>query len=134
MMVTAFMAFVDDHRRKKADRLMNNRKAHRIEGRVASTSTWGDLKVGDVIRVEKDEELPADIVPLWSSGDRGTCFVSTANLDGETNLKLKAAPGSSQHALGDDSARVLEKLQSTSVRCWRRVRRRRSTSFQGFSD
>lgn len=114
MMVTAFMAFVDDHRRKKADRLMNNRKAHRIEGRVASTSTWGDLKVGDVIRVEKDEELPADIVPLWSSGDRGTCFVSTANLDGETNLKLKAAPGSSQHALGDDSARVLEKLQSTS--------------------
>jgi len=41
------------------------------------------------VEVREDDYIPADIVLLHSSGQKGTCFVETKNLDGETNLKLK---------------------------------------------
>ena len=33
--------------------------------------------------------MPADIIILKASGPKGTGFVETKNLDGETNLKIK---------------------------------------------
>ena len=36
--------------------------------------------------------FPADMVILQSSETKGSCYVETKNLDGETNLKTKQAP------------------------------------------
>jgi len=44
-----------------------------------------------IIRLEKDQEVPADILVLHSSNVSGLVFVDTMNLDGETNLKEKMA-------------------------------------------
>lgn len=52
---------------------------------------WEEIKAGMIIRVEKDLEVPADIVVLYSSNISGLVFVDTMNLDGETNLKEKMA-------------------------------------------
>lgn len=38
-----------------------------------------------------DEYFPADMVLLGSNDPQGICFVETKNLDGETNMKHKAA-------------------------------------------
>ena len=46
---------------------------------------WKDIEVGDMVKVEKDEEIPADL--LLISAPKDIVFVSTMNLDGETNLK-----------------------------------------------
>jgi magnesium-transporting ATPase (P-type) len=54
--------------------------------------TWGEVQVGDFIRVAQDEFLPADMVVVRSTEDEGVCYVETKNLDGETNLKNKGVP------------------------------------------
>lgn len=52
---------------------------------------WKDVTVGDVLRLYNDDEVPADVVVLSTSGSDGLCFVETKNLDGETNLKIRNA-------------------------------------------
>jgi len=53
---------------------------------------WGDIRVGDIIRINRDEGIPADLLFVTSSLKSGLCFVDTKNLDGETNLKEKLIP------------------------------------------
>jgi magnesium-transporting ATPase (P-type) len=41
-----------------------------------------NLVVGDIVKVCDGEDIPADIIPLWSSNPGGICSVETSNLDG----------------------------------------------------
>jgi phospholipid-translocating ATPase len=50
---------------------------------------WSDLSVGDVIKLERDEPVPADIVLLHTEGENNLAYIETMALDGETNLKSK---------------------------------------------
>jgi P-type E1-E2 ATPase len=52
---------------------------------------WKEVHVGEVVRVNNEEYIPADLLILKSSDSAGTCYVETKNLDGETNLKIKSA-------------------------------------------
>lgn len=57
---------------------------------------WSALTVGDVVKVHRGQEFPADLLFLAAGHEdpeqRGLCHVQTAQLDGETNLKLRQAP------------------------------------------
>lgn len=50
---------------------------------------WQDIMVGDIIRLKRNDLVPADIVLLHSDGYNGIAYVDTMALDGETNLKAK---------------------------------------------
>lgn len=53
------------------------------------STRWSDIKVGDVIKVTRDEQVAADIVLLHSDGENNLAYIETMALDGETNLKSK---------------------------------------------
>jgi phospholipid-translocating ATPase len=70
----------------------------KLEGALAapkdsywSKVQWQDLRVGDIVRLRRDENIPADIVLLHATGPNGIAYIETMALDGETNLKSKQA-------------------------------------------
>ncbi|XP_058227238.1 probable phospholipid-transporting ATPase 4 isoform X1 [Rhododendron vialii] len=83
---------LEDWRRFIQDMKVNMRKArvHKGDG-VFGPKPWMKLRVGDVVKVEKDKFFPADLLLVSSSYEDGICYVETMNLDGETNLKVKRA-------------------------------------------
>ncbi|KAI5868263.1 phospholipid-translocating P-type ATPase [Durotheca rogersii] len=50
---------------------------------------WQDVKVGDVVKLLRDDAVPADLVLLHATGEDGLAYIDTMDLDGETNLKSK---------------------------------------------
>ena len=70
----------------------------RTTGQV-KTVEWAAVRVGDIIKVEKDQEIPADLLVICAPKE--VVFVSTMNLDGETNLKDRelATTAISEHEL-----------------------------------
>ncbi|KAL8217348.1 hypothetical protein R6Q57_020721 [Mikania cordata] len=103
---------VENWHRFMQDMKVNMRKVlvHSGDG-VFVTKPWMKLEVGDVIKVEKDQFFPADLLFLSSSYEDGICYVETMNLDGETNLKVKRSlevtlPLDDDHAFKDFKATI----------------------------
>ena len=57
-----------------------------------------DLQIGDIIELKKDTRVPADIIVLKTFNDTedNQAFIRTDQLDGETDWKLRKAPGLTQ--------------------------------------
>jgi phospholipid-transporting ATPase len=82
----------EDFQRYKSDRELNNKITRVIDqttGQIVE-KRWAQIKVGEIIKVLKDEEIPADLLCILAPKD--TVFISTLNLDGETNLKERKLP------------------------------------------
>ncbi|KAJ6250449.1 putative phospholipid-transporting atpase [Anaeramoeba flamelloides] len=92
--VSGIKAAIDDLNRRKEDRKANNKqfKYYDYQSNEIRTIKSGNLMVGDLVFVEKDRVLPADIVVISTSDVQDNlCFIETSNLDGETNIKERVA-------------------------------------------
>nr|CCA14919.1 phospholipidtransporting ATPase putative [Albugo laibachii Nc14] len=87
---------------------------------------WKDVCVGDVLKINNYEFVPADILLLAVSETNpeqpaGICFVETKSLDGETNLKIRQALGCTfsqlydPRSLGHLPGRVIYELPNHDV-------------------
>ncbi|XP_024134568.1 probable phospholipid-transporting ATPase IF isoform X1 [Oryzias melastigma] len=85
--VTAIKQGYEDWLRHKADNEVNGAPVFVVRSGSLVQTKSKNIRVGDIVRVAKDETFPVDLVLLSSDRADGTCHITTASLDGETNLK-----------------------------------------------
>jgi len=87
--VAGIKEIIEDKKRHEFDKITNSTVAHVVgkkDGKIKD-ERWQDVKVGQILVVYDNEEIPADCICLHTALDN--CYIHTANLDGETNLKVK---------------------------------------------
>ncbi|XP_060098563.1 phospholipid-transporting ATPase IF isoform X3 [Heteronotia binoei] len=89
--VTAIKQGYEDWLRHKSDNEVNGAPVYVVRSGGLVKTRSKNIRVGDIVRVAKDETFPADLVLLSSDRANGSCHVTTASLDGETNLKTHIA-------------------------------------------
>ena len=104
----------EDYQRHVSDNELNSSTCTVYREGKFITLQWRYLRVGDIVKVEDMEFFPADIVVFSCSNDNGMCYIETASLDGEKNLKPKVAPKETM-PLYDNSAPTI-RLEG-SIRC-----------------
>jgi magnesium-transporting ATPase (P-type) len=78
----------EDSARHKADKEVNDRLVEVIRPSGSTESVpWRSLVLGDLVWVKSNNEFPADLVLISSSGDQGMCYIDTCNLDGTISEK-----------------------------------------------
>ena len=99
-----FKELYDDIKRRIQDKKMNSAL---ISTLTLNQQNWqvqiikkkaADLQIGDIIELTKDTRVPADLIVLktYNESEDNQAFIRTDQLDGETDWKLRKAPGLTQ--------------------------------------
>ena len=99
LMLSMLKELYEDLLRRRKDAEMNSMPVHVVG---LGEAEWRDVAVGDIVKLAGGALVPADMVLLSTSNPDCTAYVDTANIDGETNLKLRQSPKETRLFAGAD--------------------------------
>lgn len=87
----------DDILRRRRDSEANT-ELYEVLNQDSGLMPAQSLKVGTLVRLHKDQRIPADMILLQASESSGEAFIRTDQLDGETDWRLRIACSLTQNA------------------------------------
>jgi magnesium-transporting ATPase (P-type) len=89
-------------KRYKEDKAVNNTPVMKLDSSGQWVkSTLATIRVGDMIKINDFDMVPADCILIRTASDTNEAFVKTAALDGERNLKPKMSIKQLEAVFGD---------------------------------
>ena len=86
----------DDYQRYLRDKELNETLFNKVTFNGIEKIKAEDIKTGDIIQLNKNERVPADMVFLHTTDKSKTIFLRTDQLDGETDWKLRKPVATTQ--------------------------------------
>ena len=93
---------LEDYKKHKNDYEANNTKTTLFKSPNFIDSKWSEIKVGNILKINKEDIIPSDILVIKSSNENGFCYMQTTNIDGETNLKPIEAIKKTNEIINED--------------------------------
>lgn len=97
----------DDYNRYLSDKKANEKEVWVVRKGIRKHIQAQDVCVGNVVWLRENDEVPCDLVLIGTSDPQGLCYVETAALDGETDLKTRVVASA---CMGIDSE-LLHKIK-----------------------
>ena len=107
------MDLIEELKRYRNDLLTNKTKTKIYKNQKFINIEWSEIKVGNLIKVKRNEIIPADLFVICSSNKDNSFFLQTSNLDGESNLKQREVLKSTQklfYKMKNKEENYLEKM------------------------
>lgn len=119
--VTCLKEGNEDYKRAQDDRYANEKPVIVVTfdangNPIETEKHTAEVKGGDIIKlVGPTQQVPVDMLLCITSNfdDGNQCYIETANIDGETNLKLKNAPSELKDVMSPDGKITKELFEGT---------------------
>ena len=110
LIISLIREAVEDYRKYSNDKLANETMVSVYKMPSFLKQKCSLIKIGNIIKVRKEEMIPADLLIIKTSLSNGFCYMQTSNLDGETTLKPREAIYMTQKKLNAEKPASFRRL------------------------